>query len=150
MRDNYCRALGINPFSELPYSEISEIIDRKSVEWEQTLIKRSSDRTRHRAATYLQQIPDMRAVMSNPVLCRNEFQDGAREVSRIASHLLRCTVVSRDGRAAVIPSLAQRLADTTAWEGVGPDVLVQASGIGDHEIPEAADEAVVRMYRMLS
>ncbi len=105
MRDNYCRVLGINPFVELDYRDISDIIDAKALEWEQDLVKRNSDRTRHRSASCLARLPDMRAVMSNPVLRRNEFEEGAKEVNRIASHLLRCTVVSRDGRAAVIPSL---------------------------------------------
>lgn len=98
IRENYCRALGINPMKDIGADEALSIIDSREREWNASLQQRISGKVRHRTLERLRLVPDMRAVMTNPVLRKNEFEEGRKELSRIASHLLRCTVVSRDGK----------------------------------------------------
>lgn len=129
---------------------IERIIGERAEEWRGSVAKRVSDSVRYRHSLYLSKVPDMKAVMSNPVLRRNEFAEGAKEIQRIASHLIRCTVVTREGKISVIPSLARRLAETTAWGGIGPQDLIEASGIGTYEVPDPADADVMTVYRLLS
>lgn len=50
----------------------------------------------------------------------------------------------------MIPSLASKLATAADWAGIGPDELIEASGIGSYKIPEPADRIVLDLYRLLS
>ncbi|MGI5964565.1 MAG: hypothetical protein ACOX8L_01755 [Candidatus Methanomethylophilaceae archaeon] len=151
-RDSYCMLLGLDPFREETYSAetVSGIIDKKEKKWSEESRNRQNDvGMRFRNQSYLDMVPDMRRVMSDPSLREKEFEEGRVLLTAKASKLRKDSVILHDGTPVRISGTAEILAKRMKWDGIRPEELVKLAGVTDYDFSSVVDDTVSNAFKAL-
>lgn len=149
-RENYCLLIGLNPNQESTLSpeSINTKIQSKEKKWNKEFNDRQNDLDRRFAVNeILHLVPDMKAVMKDPVRRSKEFEAGRKLLKVKASKLHRNCIVLRDGSYSLLPGAAEDLLKKIKWEGLSKDDLVKTAGITSVTVKSPVSVKVVNAYK---
>ncbi len=151
--ENYCQLLGLDPFGENKYSldKINEKIDKMEVKWANEFRNKQNDTgQRFKYHKLLDQIPNMRRCMADPVLRRKVFADGKKSLEGKCQKLKMDCVILSDGRYFILPGIADNFVKRLHWDGVNKAQVLKLAGVTDGGIPKIVSEKVLNAFTNLT
>ncbi len=152
-KENYYWLLGLNPLKEDRYSaeSVSAAIDGMERRWTEESGDRQNDAGRRfRSQCYLETLPDIRRVMSDPELRKKELDDALKLLASKASRLRKDSVTLHDGTPVRVSGAAESLIKKFRWDGVGTEDLVSLSGVKEHDPSYVATDTVLTAYQAMT
>ncbi len=131
-RPNYCHLLGLNPLKEDKYNAaaIEKRIKECETKWANDSNSKENDsQKRFKSGKLLEMVPDIRQVMSDPVLKKKEFADGRKYLSAKGQKLKAECIILPDGSMVAFKKNAENFIKQLYWKDVTADDLIKALGM---------------------
>lgn len=151
-RPNYCHLLGLNPLKESTYKleDIKKKIETKGTKWKNDSNNKQNDNEqRFKSQGFVNLLPDMERVMSDPVLRSKEFKDGVNLLKGMAERLKSECVILSDGTFLISPNTAEQQVKKIRWDGVTKNDVLSLVNIKDRSPPKPVSDTVINGYKAL-
>jgi hypothetical protein len=150
-KECYCQLLGLNPLRASRYSdeEIEKAIDTAEKEWR----KASGDtdpNVRFKAAKYLEEVPEMRAVMKDPERRRLEFESSRRMLEGKLQAIVKQGVILSDGRIHVFPDAIKNQIAMLRWKNITEADIKAIAGVNVGMPPNPVGSKVLNAYKAMA
>ena len=150
-RECYCQLLGLNPLRAGEYSEedLMAAIDSAEKEWK----KASGDTdptVRFKAAKYLEEVPEMRAVMKDPERRRLEFKASKGALEGRLQGIMKQGVILSDEQVHVFPDVLKNQVAVLRWKGVTEADVKALTGVNVGAPPSPVGSKIQNAYKAMS
>lgn len=147
--DNYCQLLGLDPYNEnrYPIDKINDKISKMEVKWANEFRNKQNDTgQRFKYHKLLEQIPDIRRCMNDPVLKKRVFAEGKKSLEGKCQRLKLDCVILADGKYIILPGVLDSFVKRLHWEGIDKKLVLRLTNISDGGVPKIVSEKVVNAY----
>ncbi len=151
--DNYCQLLGLNPFNEDKYTPdaIKQKIDKMETKWANEFRNKQNDTgQRFKYHKMLDEVPEIRRQMSDPMLKKKVFAEGKKVLEGKCQKLKLDCVILADGKMVILPGIIDNFVKRLHWEGVDKKTVLQVTNISDGTVPKLVSEKVINAYTNLT
>ena len=151
--DNYCQLLGLDPYNEAKYTleVINQKIDKMEVKWANEFRNKQNDTgQRFKYHKLVDQIPEMRRVMSDPILRKKVFAEGKKSLEGKCQRLKMDCVILADGKYVILPGILDNFVKRLHWDGIDKKLVLRLANISDGGVPKIVSEKVVNAYTNLT
>ncbi|MBE6528785.1 MAG: zinc ribbon domain-containing protein [Thermoplasmata archaeon] len=151
--DNYCQLLGLNPFNEAKYTpeSIKDKIDKQETRWANEFRNKQNDTgQRFKYHKLLDEVPEIRRCMSDPILRKKVFADGMKDLEGKCQKIKLDCVILADGTMVVLPGVIDNFVKRLHWDGVDKKTVLKVANISEGPIPKLISEKVINAYTNLS
>ena len=151
--DNYCQLLGLDPYGESKYSldKINEKIDKMEVKWANEFRNKQNDTgQRFKYHSLVNEVPEMKRCMADPVLRRKVFSEGRKSLEGKVQRLKLDCVILTDGSYIILPGILDNFVKRLHWEGVDKKQILKVAGIGDGSAPNIVSDKVLNAFTNLT
>ncbi len=152
-KDSYCQLLGLDPFNEAKYTldSINQKIDKMETKWANEFRNKQNDTgQRFKYHKLLEQVPDIRRSMSDPVLRKNAFEEGKKSLEGKCQRLKMDCIILADGRYIILPGVVDNFVKRLHWDGIDKKLVLRLANISDGAVPKLVSEKVVNAYTNLT
>ena len=138
-RPNFCQLLGLNPLNESKYTvaAIEKRISENETKWTNDCNNKQNDtQQRFKAQRLVSYIPEIKQVMSDPMLKRKEFIDGKALLLSKGQRLKTDCVVLTDGTLLVFKGTVANFLKQIHWKDVSDKDIVSLLGLKE-DLPKS-------------
>ncbi len=135
-RPNYCHLLGLNPLKEDKYNAaaIEKRIKECETKWSNDSNSKENDsQKRFKSGKLLEMVPDIRRIMSDPILKKKEFADGRKYLSAKGQKLKAECIIMPDGSMLAFKKNAENFVKQLYWKDVTADDIIKALGMSQDQ-----------------
>ncbi len=151
--DNYCQLLGLDPFNEAKYSaeSINKKIDSMETKWANEFRNKQNDTgSRFRYHKLVEEVPEIRRCMSDPILKKKEFDEGKKALEGKCQKLKLDCVILSDGKMVILPGILDTFIKRLRWDGVDKKTVLKVTGISDGAVPSLVSTKVSNAFTNLT
>ena len=151
-KENYCQLLGLDPLKPegYDYAFIEKRIDDRSRKWSnESKNKQNDPGVRFSNSHLVDLVPEMKRVMSDPILKKREFDEDAKILKGMVQKLRQDCVILTDGRYVVINGVLNAYLKKLNWEGVNEKEIVKLAGVTTEPPPEVVKSSIHNAFKAL-